>query len=176
MIYLANLISGYLGSLLIFCIVVLHAGWVYSASYGSEGPSLVNEELKVEKVAEGLANPTGMAFIGSNDILVLEKNKGTVLRILNGEILPGPLLDVKVANEVERGLLGIAVANNSANNKMHVFLYYTEAQDVDGGIPIGNRLYRYELVNDKLINPKLLLDLPYLPGPAHNCLRETRGR
>ena len=27
--------------------------------------------------------------------------------------------------------------------------------------PLGNRLYRYELVNDKLVNPKLLLDLPF---------------
>ena len=163
-----HLLSDQLNSLIIVCILLLPAEWLYFVSYGSEGPSLDNKELMVEKIAEGLANPTGIAFIGSNDILVIEKNKGTVLRILNGEILPGPLLDVKVANEVERGLLGIAVANNSANNKVYVFLYYTEAQDVDGGKPIGNRLYRYELVNDKLINPKLLLDLPYLPGPAHD--------
>src|SRR5918995_1402057 len=163
-----HLLSDQLNSLIIVCILLLPAEWLYFVSYGSEGPSLDNKELMVEKIAEGLANPTGIAFISSNDILVIEKNKGTVLRILNGEILPGPLLDVKVANEVERGLLGIAVANNSANNKVYVFLYYTEAQDVDGGKPIGNRLYRYELVNDKLINPKLLLDLPYLPGPAHD--------
>jgi aldose sugar dehydrogenase len=25
---------------------------------------------------------------------------------------------------------------------------------------VSNSLYRYELVNDKLVNPKLLLDLP----------------
>ena len=36
------------------------------------------------------------------------------------------------------------------------------------GSPIGNRLYRYELVSNKLTNPKLLLDLPSIPGPAHN--------
>jgi glucose/arabinose dehydrogenase len=29
-------------------------------------------------------------------------------------------------------------------------------------------LYRYELVNNKLVNPKLLLDLPATPGPRHN--------
>jgi len=38
----------------------------------------------------------------------------------------------------------------------------------DGKAPLGNRLYRYELVNDKLVNPKLLLDLPTTPGPSHN--------
>lgn len=33
---------------------------------------------------------------------------------------------------------------------------------------MGNRLYRYELVNDQLINPKLLLDLPAGPGSKDN--------
>ena len=34
--------------------------------------------------------------------------------------------------------------------------------------PLGNRLYRYELVDNKLVNPKLLLDLPASPGGSHN--------
>ena len=50
---------------------------------------------------------------------------------------------------------------------IYVFLYYTESE-IDGGNPIGNRLYRYEFVNNQLIKPKLLLDLPYSPGPYHN--------
>ena len=33
---------------------------------------------------------------------------------------------------------------------------------------VGNNLYRYELKDDKLINPKLLLHLPAWPAPAHN--------
>ena len=32
-----------------------------------------------------------MAFLGPNDILVLEKETGLVKRILNGKILPTPL-------------------------------------------------------------------------------------
>jgi glucose/arabinose dehydrogenase len=54
-----------------------------------------------EVVAEGLALPTTMAFLSQNDILVLEKDKGTVMRIINGEVQPQPLLDVNVATEVE---------------------------------------------------------------------------
>jgi aldose sugar dehydrogenase len=46
-------------------------------------------------------------------------------------------------------------------------LYYTESKS-DNGKPIGNRLYRYELANEKLVNPKLLLDLPAKPGTYHN--------
>ena len=34
--------------------------------------------------------------------------------------------------------------------------------------PLGNRLYRYELVNNKLLNQKLLLDLPARPGLTYN--------
>ena len=131
-----------------------------------------------------------MTFIGPNDILVTEKNTGTVQRILNGEILEEPILDVNVNGEDERGLLGIAASNNSTVGKTYVFLFYTEAErgtqvgegedddndgeeqtsTGDGGQPIGNRLYRYELSENrsKLVNPKLLLDLPYQPGPAHN--------
>jgi aldose sugar dehydrogenase len=165
---LANPILDY-SNFLVFLFLLLFSPTLFcSASYGSEGPSLSSEKLVAEKVVGGLETPTGIAFIGENDILAVEKNSGKVLRILNGDVLPEPLIDVNVANEVERGLLGISVANNSANSKLYVFLFYTEAQDRDGSEAVGNRLYRYELTGNKLINPKLLLDLPFLPGPAHN--------
>jgi glucose/arabinose dehydrogenase len=48
-----------------------------------------------EVVADGLALPTTMAFLSQNDILVLEKDKGTVMRVIDGEVKPQPLLDVK---------------------------------------------------------------------------------
>jgi glucose/arabinose dehydrogenase len=132
-------------------------------------PVLNDPHLKVETVVSGIEFPTGMAFLGQNDILIIEKDTGKVKRVIDGEILNEPLLDVNVANDVERGLLGITVSkqNVTTGGLTYVFLYYTESEE-DGGDPIGNRLYRYELVGNKLINPKLLLDLPYLPGPAHN--------
>jgi hypothetical protein len=40
--------------------------------------------------------------LGPDDILVLEKNNGIVRRIVNGAMLPEPLLDVSVANKNER--------------------------------------------------------------------------
>jgi aldose sugar dehydrogenase len=165
---LANPILDYSNFLVFLFLLLLSPTLFCSASYSSEGPSLSSKKLVAEKVVGGLETPTGIAFIGENDILAVEKNSGKVLRILNGEVLPEPLIDVNVANEVERGLLGISVANNSANSKLYVFLFYTEAQERDGSEAVGNRLYRYELTGNKLINPKLLLDLPFLPGPAHN--------
>jgi aldose sugar dehydrogenase len=122
-----------------------------------------------------------MAFLGPNDILVLEKNEGTVKRIVNGVMLPEPLLDVNVANKRERGMLGIAVAPKDAPNEpTYLFLPYTETKvegsDIcpkpdkcmPGHDPLGNRLYRYELIDNKLVNPKLLLDLLAVPFPTHN--------
>src|SRR5919199_2049833 len=155
--------------------------------------------LKAEVVARGLKFPTNMAFLGPNDILVNEKLNGTVQRVIDGKLQPQPVLDVSVANKNERGMLGIAVAkpnntannnnNNNNNNKVssssptYVFVSYTETKvegsDIcpkpsycePGHDPLGNRLYRYELDNNtgKLVNPKLLLDLPAIPGPGHNA-------
>jgi glucose/arabinose dehydrogenase len=136
-------------------------------------PEISDSNLHIEEVATGLELPTTMAFLSPNDILVLEKEKGTVQRIIDGQIQPEPLLDVNVAGAVERCMCGIAISKNTPGH-VFVFLYYTEAESADrddmtdGKAPLGNRLYRYELVNNKLVDPKLLLDLPATPGPRHN--------
>jgi glucose/arabinose dehydrogenase len=137
-------------------------------SVNKKEPIINDPNLKADLVANGLELPTGMAFLGPNDILVIEKEKGTVQRIIDGKMLPEPLLDVNVARVSERGLLGIAVSKH-VNGPTYVFLFYSETLVKDGGNPVGNRLYRYELMNNNtLVNPKLLLDLPTRPGPSHN--------
>ena len=149
---------------------------IVSFSDGDDLPIINDPNLKVELMVQGLDLPTTMAFLGPNDILVLEKDKGTVQRIVNGKILPEPLLDVNVATSVERCMCGIAVSKSDTTGITYVFLYFTEAELTDSEdiieakAPLGNRLYRYELVNNnnKLINPVLLLDLPAIPGPRHN--------
>ncbi|HKQ21590.1 MAG TPA: PQQ-dependent sugar dehydrogenase, partial [Nitrososphaeraceae archaeon] len=155
-------------------------------------PTLKDPGLKAITVVEGLKRPTSMAFLGPDDFLVLEKNSGIVKRIVNGNILASPMLDVAVANDKERGLLGVAVQSNNGDikidddnysrkgNNTYIFLYFTESSGLDGNDdcpyinyctegadPKGNRLYRYQLSQDKLINPKLLLDLPANPGADH---------
>jgi glucose/arabinose dehydrogenase/intracellular septation protein A len=130
---------------------------------------LINSGYMLDPVFYGINFPSSMAFLGPDDILVLEKDEGTVRRIVNGTMLPEPVLDVDVANLVERGMVGIAVAKDHN----YVFLYYTES-DSDGkdarqgAAPLGDRLYRYEFVNGKLTNPKLLLDIDASRGASHN--------
>ena len=78
---------------------------------------------------------TSMAFLAPNDILVLEKNTGKVDRIINGRLSSTPVLDVAVANYIERGLLGIAISPTtlSPDGKRYVYLYYTQADDTTDG-------------------------------------------
>jgi aldose sugar dehydrogenase len=154
----------------------------------SSQPIINDPKLKLELVSEGLQLPTQMAFLGPDDILVLEKDTGAVKRIVNGVSLEEPVLDVNVATAYERGILGIAIAENDIDNDNdtmqrnynNVYLYYTESeQDANDDCssstscteengPLGNRLYKYELVDNKLVNQKLLLDLPASPGGSHN--------
>ena len=154
-------------------LILVSTGFNYTSAVT---PTIIDAKLKVEVLFKGLKFPTSMEFLGPNDILVTEKNTGTVQRIVNGTLLPKPVLDVNVATRTERGMLGIAISKHDHTNggPTYVFLYFTESakkdgNDVSGGQPpLGNRLYRYELVGDKLVNPKLLLDLPVMPGPAHD--------
>jgi aldose sugar dehydrogenase len=134
-------------------------------------PKLFDTNLKITTIAEGLSTPTTMAFVGPGDILVLEKDTGIVKRIVNGEVLAKPVLDVNIANSIERCMCGIAVSKDSSST--YVFIYYTEIDGKDGDDkagkqPIGNRVYRYELSDGVLSNPLLLIDLPASPGPRHN--------
>lgn len=140
---------------------------VFAKKENYEQVNISDSRIKFEVVASGFNFPTGMQFIGSNDFLVIEKNTGNVIRIQNGTTLGKPLLTLNVANQSERGLLGIAVTDKGSNPR-YVFLYYTESAKGDPETALGNRVYRYELVDNKLINPKLLLDLPSFPGLSHD--------
>jgi glucose/arabinose dehydrogenase len=144
-----------------------------------ETQNITDSSLKSQLITQGLKAPSAMAFIGPNDILVTEKNTGNVQRITNGKISEQPLLHVDATKKDERGLLGMATSINNESKKTFVFLYFTEAQLNDAGSPtpdpLGNRVYRYELIDNKLVNPKLLLDLPALPGPRHNAGKMAMG-
>ena len=85
-------------------------------------PSVADANLKVELVVGGLEIPTTMAFLGPDDFIVLEKDKGTVLRVINGVISSKPLLDVNVATSVERGMLGVAVSKNASKTFVYSWI------------------------------------------------------
>ena len=87
-------------------------------------PEVLAPNLAVRTVVTGLVTPTTMAFLGPNDILVLEKNTGRVKRIVNGAVQT--VLDLAVNFGSERGLLGIALHPDFATDQ-GVYLYWTES-------------------------------------------------
>ncbi|HSB83124.1 MAG TPA: PQQ-dependent sugar dehydrogenase [Nitrosarchaeum sp.] len=93
-----------------------------------------------------------MTFVG-NDILVLEKSDGVIRLIRNGILQQEPVLDETVANDGERGMLGITFDGSK------VYVYFTAA-DIDAGKAIENRIYKYDWNGEKLVNPILLKTLP----------------
>jgi len=187
-----------MGLLLCVILAIFVSGITYAETnvctkYQCKTPIIRSPELKLKIVYQGndtqlknesngvhlLSPVTKMAFLGKDDILLLNKNDGKVIRIVNHTI-SDPLIDLNVANKWERGLLGIAISRNE--HKTHVFLYYTESKSGDGSDicltifcakpkePIQNKLYRYDLVNNKLINPKLLF-----AGPKSNIASHIGG-
>src|ERR1041385_727673 len=74
-------------------------------------------------VANGLSNPTAMAFAPDGRLFVCEQG-GRLRVIKNGQLLTTPFLTVTVDSAGERGLLGIEFDPNFATNQF-VYVYYT---------------------------------------------------
>jgi glucose/arabinose dehydrogenase len=133
--------------------------------------SLNEPALIAQSVASGLSQPTSMAFLGPDDILVLQKADGRVRRVTGGVLQAAAVLDVAVDSNSERGLLGIAL-DPDFDVTRHVYLYYTESStglDTTGEAnPLGNRIYQYDWNGSALVNPVLILDLPWSGGPNHD--------
>jgi glucose/arabinose dehydrogenase len=137
-------------------------------------PKLQDPNLKVELVSKIPHFPSNMAFIGPDDILMLSKNDGEVLRIKDGKVLD-TVLRVNVTSKDESGLLGIAAApggqgldqdTNNDSARKNVFLFYSHCISETN---CNSYVYRYDWIQSegKLLHPKLLLKLPGLPGPSH---------
>jgi len=138
------------------------------------GPTVTDSNLKVELVARHLDFPTAIDFLTKDHFLITEKNTGDILELINGNVT-GPLLHIDVGTKDERGLLGIVDSGNKSkesNGNRFVFVYYTQCVEdkATDTQDCGNYIYRYKLDtdSDKLVEPKLVVRLPGLPGPSHN--------
>jgi aldose sugar dehydrogenase len=171
------LINYYIALAIIFVflsLLLLSLISIIELAYAINKPTIRDPNLKLEIVYQGNYTPglrelnqftsvTQFVFLGDDDILLLSKNDGKVLRITNYSQLSLPVLDLNVTNQWESGLLGVAVSKN--DDKTYIFLYYSESPsgDVTNSSAINpsyNKLYRYEFINDKLVNPKLIFTAP----------------
>lgn len=129
----------------------------------AQPPSVVDPNLTVRTVVTGLAQPTTMAFIGNNDLFVLEKASGRVQRVTNGTIA-GTVLDLPVNSASERGLLGIALHPKFPQTP-YVYLYWTESttgadstQLGEVGL-LGNRVDRFIWNGSTLVQERNIIRL-----------------
>jgi glucose/arabinose dehydrogenase len=110
-------------------------------------PTVVDPNLAVRTAASGLEQPISIAFLGPNDMLVLEKASGRVQRVTGGSVV-GTALDLPVNSASERGLLGIALHPSFPIVPL-VYLYWTETisgadSTVLADVPLlGNRVDSY---------------------------------
>lgn len=98
-------------------------GWTHTVHAQAPTPQLTDPNLAVRTAASGLTTPIGMAFLGANDWLVIEKDTGQVKRLVNGDVA-STVLDLAVNNASERGLLGIALHPQFASNHF-VYLFWS---------------------------------------------------
>jgi glucose/arabinose dehydrogenase len=113
------------GAVAVATAAVLLLGPAAAAPAGAQasGPVLTDHNLSVKTAASGLVTPIGIAFLGTNDWLVIEKNTGEVKRVVGGSV-QSTVLDLAVNNFSERGLLGITLHPNFASNHF-VYLFWT---------------------------------------------------
>jgi uncharacterized repeat protein (TIGR01451 family) len=117
-------------------------------------PVMIDPNLAVSAVVSGLSAPTGLAFLGADDFLVLEKGTGRVKRVVNGAV-QSIVLQLPVNSFSERGLLGIALHPDFEQNHF-VYIRWTCRGFVDrecetgpptdepAAVPLlGNRVDRF---------------------------------
>jgi glucose/arabinose dehydrogenase len=138
-------------------------------------PSVVDLDLAVRTVVSGLSQPTSMAFLGANDILVLEKATGKVQRVVNG-VIQSTVLDLAVNGGSERGLLGIALHPDFPTNP-GVYLYWTESSTgadtaalADVAL-LGNRVDRFVWDGSTLTLDRNVVRLHAFQADAGQALR-----
>ena len=136
----------------------------------AQGPTLIDRNLQARTVVSGLMTPTSMAFLDAGTALVLEKNTGRVMRLVNGAAAE-PVLDLAVNFGSERGLLGIAVHPDFPRDRS-VYLYWTESTtgadtNLLSATPLlGNRVDRYTWDGDGLAYVSTLIRLRALQQDA----------
>ena len=164
------------GSLAMVAAAAVSATMLGSTSTAQvNGPVMLHPQLAVRTVASGLVTPISLAFLGSGDMLVLEKNTGRVQRVVGGAV-HSTVLDLAVNFASERGLLGIALHPDFPTNP-GVYLYWTESTtladtDVLANTPLlGNRVDRYVWNGSVLTFDRNLIKIRALQEDANQPAR-----
>ena len=160
---------------LLAVVLVALAAVMFLPARVQAAPSVLDRNLAVRTAASGLVTPISIAFLGPNDVLVLEKDTGKVQRVANGAV-QSTVLDLAVNRASERGLLGIALHPQFWVNG-YVYLYWTESSTgADSGdlatVPLlGNRVDRFYWNGSTLTLDRNIIKLRAFQADAGQPLR-----
>ena len=142
-----------------------------SAPQNQQSPiTLTDTNLQAEQI-NGLNQPTQIAFLGPDDLLVTEKS-GNVVRVRNGQV-EGPVLELAANYADERGVLGIALHPEFETNNW-VYIYWTwsgegtppdgligeATEDLETVAEYGNRVDRFIWDGSSLSFDSEIIQLP----------------
>ena len=128
-----------------------------------------NTKIKIGRVYDGLNNPTAIAFLGSNDMLVVEQFNNKIMRIVNGQMLDEPVLDLGNTIENMTCMCDIAILqNDNGTSYAFVYIYHVGVIEDDGATSVVDRLYRYNIIKNKLAEPKLIFEIQSSPKAVHD--------
>jgi glucose/arabinose dehydrogenase len=134
-------------------------------------PTILDPNLAVRPVATVATGfPITMAFLGAEDILVLEKG-GNVRRVVGGVVQSAPVLSLPVNQKGDRGLLGIALDPDFVHDH-YVYLSWTESStgqvssDINAVKLLGQRVDRFVWNGSTLTFDRNLIHLRALEADA----------
>jgi glucose/arabinose dehydrogenase len=116
-----------------------------------------------EVLAQGLRIPWALAFLTDGDIILTERPGRVRLFDMDAGLLAEPLFEMPdVAAQGEGGLLGVAV-HPDFPEPPYIFFYHTYS----GAGGLANRVVRYSMTGNRLVDGRVLLD--GIPGAGiHN--------
>jgi glucose/arabinose dehydrogenase len=165
-------VSQLIPSLLLLVAALL---WAMPVGHISAAPGLaLAPGFEEELVAEGLVEPTDVAFLPDGRGLVAEK-AGRLRLVKDGALVPESVLDLtdRTNDFWERGLLGLAVDPRFTENGYVYVLYVAENDSTQYEGPKSSRLSRFTLAGDLAVPDSELVLLGSAGGAGCSGLPAT---
>jgi glucose/arabinose dehydrogenase/PKD repeat protein len=132
---------------------------------GLSGPALAQGTF-VDQLVASVGGPTALAFTPDGRLLITTQ-PGALRVYQGGALLATPALSLSPCSDSERGLLGVAVHPQFAQNNF-IYLYYTANI---AGVGCKNRVSRFTLPPSNIISPAsevVMIDRIHSTAGNHN--------
>lgn len=150
---------------------------VTKVTHPRPGETFTSEGMKfqIERVAEGLDSPWGMAFLPGGDMLITDRNGKMYRRNAAGDLQPISGVPAVVA-EGQGGLLDVELHPQFAQNNL-IYLSYSIGKKEGDKVLTSTAISRARLEGNQLLDEKMIFDAqPYFTTRHHYGSRLEFGR